>query len=69
MLLFAASASAVGWLIVLLALISIAKAVYMFMTPVAKIKTLKWFHLSDNAYRVSGIIILVLGVIVFISRI
>ncbi|MDD5019299.1 MAG: DUF2065 family protein [Candidatus Omnitrophica bacterium] len=69
MLLFAASSSAVGWLIVLLGLGAIAKAVYVFLTPVAKIKASRWYHMSDNAYRVSGIIVLVLGVIVFISRI
>ncbi|MFA5039196.1 MAG: hypothetical protein WC732_05910 [Candidatus Omnitrophota bacterium] len=69
MLLFAASRSAVGWLIVLLGLAGIAKAVYIFLTPMAKIKALRWFSLTDNAYRVNGIIILVLGVIVFISRI
>lgn len=69
MLLFAARASAVAWLIVLLGLAGIAKAVYIFLTPVSKIKTLRWFSLSDNAYRIHGIIVLVLGVMIFIARV
>jgi uncharacterized protein YjeT (DUF2065 family) len=69
MLLFAASSSAVSWLIWLLGLASIAKAVYLFLTPIAKVKASRWFSMSDTSYRISGIIVLVLGVIVFISRI
>lgn len=69
LLLFAARSSVVGWLIVLLGLAMIAKAVYIFLTPVSKIKNLRWFQLSDNTYRVNGIVVLVLGVIIFISRI
>ncbi|MDD5138365.1 MAG: DUF2065 family protein [Candidatus Omnitrophica bacterium] len=69
MLLFAASSSLVSWLIWLLGLACIAKAVYLFLTPVAKVKASRWFSMSDTSYRISGIIVLVLGVIVFISRI
>lgn len=67
-LLFSASSSAVGWLVVLLGLALIAKAVYIFLTPAAKIKSHPWLSLSDNNYRAFGIVALVLGVILFISR-
>lgn len=63
------SASVVRWLIVLLGLAGIAKAVYVFITPVAKIKAHWFFSLSDNGQRAFGILILILGVIIFISRI
>ncbi len=69
LLLFSASASAVGWLIVLLGLAEIGKAVYVFKTPVAKIKAHWWFNLADNGQRALGILVLILGVIVFISRV
>ena len=69
LLVFAASHSILGWLIVLLGLAEIAKAVYIFLTPVAKIKSHWFFRLSDTGYRVCGILVLLLGVIVFISRI
>ncbi len=68
-LLFSASSSALSWLIVLLGLAGIAKAVYIFLTPIAKIKAHPWFSLSDSGHRVVGILLLVLGVLVFISRI
>lgn len=68
LLLFAASSSALGWLIALLGLAGIAKAVYIFLTPLQKIKASKWLNLSDNEYRALGILILILGVIIFISR-
>jgi uncharacterized protein YjeT (DUF2065 family) len=68
LLLLCASSSALGWLIVLLGLLEIAKAVYIFSTPLAKIKAHPWMNLSDNNYRAMGILILVLGVLVFISR-
>lgn len=69
LLLFAASSSALGWLIVLLGLTCIAKAVYIFLTPIQKIKASKWFNFSDNEYRALGILILILGVLIFISRV
>ena len=69
LLLFARHASALGWLIVLLGLIEIAKAVYLLSTPVAKIKEHWWFKISDNNCRALGILVLVLGVIIFVTRI
>jgi uncharacterized protein YjeT (DUF2065 family) len=68
-LLLSTSASVLGWLIVLLGLAEIGKAVYTLSTPLAKIKAHPWLNLSDNNYRAIGILVLVLGVIVFISRI
>jgi len=68
-LIFCASASAVPWLIVLLGLAGIAKAVYVFLTPVAKIKAHPWMNLPDNNYRALGIVVLIFGVLIFISRI
>ncbi len=68
LLLLSASASALGWLVVFFGLFSIGKSVYTFLTPIEKIKSLKWFRLTDNAYRVLGIIVLVFGVLIFISR-
>jgi uncharacterized protein YjeT (DUF2065 family) len=68
-LLFSASASAVAWLIVLLGLGGIAKGVYTFLTPIAKIKAHPWLRLSDNNYRALGIVVLIVGVLVFISRV
>lgn len=68
-LLLARSASALGWLIVLLGLAEIVKAVYLFTNPVAKIKAHWWFNLSDNGHRAVGILVLMLGVILFVSRI
>ncbi|HAJ56760.1 MAG TPA: hypothetical protein DCL35_03195 [Candidatus Omnitrophica bacterium] len=69
LLLFSASASALSWLIVLLGLSEIAKAVYLFLTPAAKIRAHWWFGLSDNGHRALGILVLILGVIIFISRV
>ncbi len=69
LLLFAASSSALGWLIVLLGLAAIAKAVYVFLTPIQKIKASKWLNFSDNEYRALGILILILGILIFISRV
>jgi uncharacterized protein YjeT (DUF2065 family) len=69
LLLFSASASALAWLIVLLGLAEIAKSVYIFLTPLAKIRSHWWFNLSDNGHRALGILVLILGVIIFISRI
>jgi uncharacterized protein YjeT (DUF2065 family) len=68
-LILSVSASVLGWLVVLLGLALIAKAVYVFKVPVAKIKNSRWLSLSDNSYRIFGILILVLGIILFISRI
>ncbi|MFH1692438.1 MAG: hypothetical protein ABIC68_07765 [Candidatus Omnitrophota bacterium] len=68
LLLFSATSSALGWLIVLLGLAAIAKAVYLFLTPMQKIKASKWLNLSDNEYRALGILVLILGVLIFISR-
>lgn len=67
--LLSTSASAVGWLIILLGLAGIAKAVYIFITPMAKIRSHWWFKLSDNGLRGFGILVLILGVIIFISRV
>lgn len=69
LLLFSASASALSWLIILLALAEIAKAAYIFLTPVAKLRAHWWFGLSDNGHRALGILVLILGVIIFISRV
>ena len=69
LLLFAARASAINWLIILLGLAEIGKAVYVFLTPVAKMKSVRWFSLSDNNHRALGILVLILGVIIFVSRI
>ncbi len=69
LLLFSASSSALAWLIVLLGLAEIAKGIYLFLTPMAKIRASRWFSLSDSGHRAIGIFILVLGVIIFISRI
>ncbi len=68
LLLFSVPFSAVGWLIVLLGLAEIAKAVYIFLAPIQKIKSHQWFALSDNGHRALGILILIVGVIIFISR-
>ena len=68
-LFLSASRSALGWLIVLLGLAEIGKAVYIFSTPKPKIKAHPWLSLTDNNYRAMGILILILGVLVFISRI
>lgn len=69
LLLFSANSSVLGWLIVLLGLAEIGKAVYVFLTPIQKIKSHWWFNLSDNGHRGLGILVLILGVIIFISRI
>ena len=69
LLLFSTSSSVLGWLIVLLGLAQIGKAVYIFLTPLQKIKSHWWFGLSDNGHRGLGILILILGVIIYISRI
>jgi uncharacterized protein YjeT (DUF2065 family) len=63
------SASAVRWLIVLLGLAGIAKAVYIFITPLTKLKAHWALSLSDNGLRAFGILVLILGVIIFIARI
>lgn len=68
-LLFSASASVLGWLIIFLGLAEIGKALYLFLTPVSKIKSHWFFSLSDNGYRALGILVLILGVIIFISRV
>ena len=69
LLLFSVTSSAVGWLIVLLGLAEIAKAIYIFLVPIQKIKSHWWFSLSDNGHRALGILVLILGVIIFVSRI
>ncbi len=68
-LLFSASSSTLPWLIVLLGLALMGKAVYLFLTPASKIRSLAWFSLSDNGHRAIGILLLVLGVIVLISKV
>ncbi len=65
--LFAAGFSKAAPLIVLLGLAGIAKAVYLFLTPVAKIRASRWLNLSDNNYRAWGIIVLIVGVFVFVT--
>jgi uncharacterized protein YjeT (DUF2065 family) len=69
LLLFSARASALGWLIVLLGLVEIMSSVYLLTMPIAKIKEHWWFKLSDNGLRALGILVLVLGVIIFVTRI
>lgn len=68
-LLLSISSSVLGWLVLILGLAMIAKAVYVFRVPVAKIRNSRWLGLSDNSYRILGILVLVLGIILFISRI
>ena len=68
-LLFAASYSILSWLIVLFGLAEIAGGIALFLIPMAKIKSHWFFKLSDTGYRIWGILVLVLGVIVFISRV
>lgn len=68
LLLFAASSSAAGWIVVLVALAEISKAVYLFITPAEKIKNARYFKSSDNSRRAIGIFMLILGVMIFISR-
>ncbi|HQP91925.1 MAG TPA: hypothetical protein PLU24_04550 [Candidatus Omnitrophota bacterium] len=69
LLLFSVTSSILGWLIALLGIFEIAMAVYIFLTPMAKLKVHPWLNLSDNGNRAMGIFLLVLGVIIFISRI
>lgn len=69
LLLFSASSSALSWLIVLLGLAELAKGAYLILTPAAKVRAGRWFSLSDSGHRAIGIFVLVLGVIIFISRI
>ncbi len=69
LLLFSAGSSVIGWLIVILGIAQISVSVYIFMTPVSKIKAHPWLNLSDSGYRAMGIFTLVMGVIIFISRI
>jgi uncharacterized protein YjeT (DUF2065 family) len=69
LLLFSASSSALGWLVVFLGLAGIVKAIYTFLTPIQRVRSHWWFSLSDNGHRGLGILILILGVIVFISRV
>ncbi|MFH0877548.1 MAG: hypothetical protein V1863_04920 [Candidatus Omnitrophota bacterium] len=69
LLLLAVSRSILGWLIVLLGLAEVGAAVYIFMTPIAKIRNHRWWNLSDTNYRVLGILTLLLGVIIFVSRV
>lgn len=68
LLLFAASSSAVGWIVALVGLAEISKAVYLFITPPEKIKNAWCFKGSDNSRRAAGILMLILGVMIFISR-
>lgn len=68
LLLFASGSSAVGWIVILLGLASVGKAAYLYTAAASKIRSHKWLSLSDNNYRAAGILILILGVIVFISR-
>jgi len=68
LLLFAASNSVLGWLIVLLGLLEITKSVYIFLSPSGKL--VQWCtNLKENSCRVWGIWALVLGIIIFITRI
>ena len=45
----------------LLGLLSIAKGVYILITPAEKIKKHKMLSLSEKIYRVIGIVVLVVG--------
>jgi uncharacterized protein YjeT (DUF2065 family) len=69
LLLFASPLSGVPWLAVFLGLSGIAKGIYLFVTPLEKVKSHRWFKLSDNEHRAVGIFVLILGVILFISRV
>jgi uncharacterized protein YjeT (DUF2065 family) len=50
--------------IFLLGLLAIAKGLYMFVTPIEKIKKNRWFTLSEKAYRVIGLVVLIIGMLV-----
>jgi hypothetical protein len=67
--LFSASLSILGWLIVLLGLSQIVLSVFIFQTSLDKIKSHWIFGLSDTGYRLLGILVLLLGVVIFISRV
>ncbi len=67
-LLLSASSSVLGWLVVLLGLALVAKAVYIFRVSPARLKNSRWLSLPDNNYRVLGILALVLGIVLFIAR-
>lgn len=69
LLLFSAGSSDISWLIVIFGLIALAKAVYVFVTPIEIIKSNKWFKLDDKGIRIIGIVTLVLGVVVFVKTI
>lgn len=64
-----ASASRARVFIVALGVLSLAKGFYMLLGPKEKVK--KHLHLalglSDNAYKVWGVVILILGVLVLIN--
>lgn len=49
--------------IFLLGLLFIAKGAYIIMTPIDKLKKHKMLSLSTNVYRVMGIVILIVGMV------
>jgi len=49
--------------IFLLGLLFIAKGAYMLMTPIDKLKKHKMLSLSTNIYRIIGIVVLVVGMV------
>ena len=66
--LFSASKCILSWLIVLLGIVEIIKAVYIFLAPAPFL--MHWAtNLKENTCRIWGIWLLVLGVIIFVTRI
>ena len=66
LLLFAASSTTHGWFIGLIGLLGIAKGVLIYFNPGGLFETGRdWLYdLSDQGYRLMGIIALVLGTVV-----
>lgn len=57
-------------IVFLLGLLVMAKGAYVLLSPIDKIKKLKWFSLSDKVYRLAGVIVLILGMLlVSVARI
>jgi hypothetical protein len=47
----------------ILGLLAIAKGAYILVTPVEKLRKLKWLSLSDKIYRILGILALIVGML------